>query len=220
MKMPKFGFTEKDAEAIAVALLGNTDENISAEFIVRAAPASTFSPQGEFGRLVNDLSCFGCHVMDGRGRLVATDLSLEASQAQRKWIEGYFKIPYSLRPMLTERMPNLFMNDGEIKTILEYMETNFVADSIDRQVIPNAVTVATGRGLFFERYGCQSCHQVNGKGGYLGPPLDKVGARLNPGWIFHWLKNPQAMNRSTIEPNNNLTDAETEAITAYLMTLK
>jgi mono/diheme cytochrome c family protein len=117
-------------------------------------------------------------------------------------------------------MPNLFMSDKEIKTIVDYMETAFIADSLNRQETADPVTVATGRGLFFERYGCQSCHQVNAKGGYVGPPLDKVGTRLNAGWIFHWLKNPQGMKPSTIEPNNNLPDAEAEAITAYLMTLK
>lgn len=220
MKMPKFGFSEKDAEAVAVALLGNTSEKIPEELIIRPAPRGSFSPQGEFGRLVDDLSCFGCHVMNGRGRLVATDLSLEASQAQRRWIEAYFKVPYSLRPMLTERMPNLFMSEREITAIVDYMETNFLADSLNRQVNGDAATVATGRGLFFERYGCQSCHQVNGKGGYVGPPLDKIATRLNAGWIYHWLKNPQGLKPTTIEPNNNLPDSEAEAITAYLMTLK
>jgi mono/diheme cytochrome c family protein len=220
MKMPKFGFSEQDAEAVTVALLGITDEKIPDEFIVRPAPTAMFSPQGEFGKLVDDLSCFGCHVMNGRGRLVATDLSLEASQAQRKWIEAYFKVPYSLRPLLTERMPNLFIRDSEVKVIVDYMENAFIADSLNRQVTADPVTVATGRALFFERYACQACHQLNAKGGYVGPPLDKIGTRLNPGWIVHWLKNPQELKPTTIEPNNNLTDSEAEAITAYLMTLK
>jgi mono/diheme cytochrome c family protein len=220
MKMPQFGFSENEAEAIAVALLGNTDEKIPDELMVRQVPAGKYSPQGEFGRLAGDLACFGCHVMNGRGRLVATDLSLEASQVQRGWLRGYFKVPYSLRPVLTERMPNLFMSDREITVIVDYMQTAFIADSLDRQVTGDPGAVATGRSLFFERYGCQSCHQVNTKGGYVGPPLDKVGARLTRGWIFHWLKNPQALKPSTIEPNNNLPDGEAEAITAYLMTLK
>ncbi len=220
MKMPKFSFSEKEAEAVAVALLGYSNEKIPEEFIVHPAPPSRFAPQGAFGQLVNDLSCFGCHLMNGRGRLVATDLSLEASQAQRKWIEGYFKVPYSLRPILTERMPNLFVTDAEIKTLVDYMEMAFISDSLHHDVTSDPSTIATGRGLFFERYGCQSCHQINAKGGYVGPPLDKVGSRLNPGWIYHWLKDPQALKPATIEPNNNLTDAEANALTAYLMTLK
>ncbi len=220
LRMPRYEFTDREAEAMSSALLGNTTDKIPNELVVRLQPSSTYSPQGEFGRLVDDLACLGCHTMNGRGRLVATDLSLEASQAQRKWIEGYFRIPYSLRPILTERMPNLFLGDPEIATIVDYMEKVFIADTLSRFMPSDANTAATGRGLYFERYACQSCHQIGNTGGYVGPPLDKVGSRLQPGWIFHWLKSPQAFRPATLEPNNNLPDADAEALTAYLMTLK
>ncbi len=220
MKMPDFGFREDEAEAVAVALLGNTDDRIPPDLVVPAAPRSTFAPQGEFGKLVDDLACLGCHVMNGRGRLIATDLSLEASQARREWIEGYFRVPYSLRPVLTERMPNLFLSAGEIKTLVDYMETTFIADSLEHDVRQDPAGAAIGRGLYYERYGCQGCHQIGAKGGYVGPPLDNAGARLTPGWIFHWLKNPQALKPGTIEPNNNLTDAEADALTAFLLNQK
>jgi mono/diheme cytochrome c family protein len=220
MRMPKFEFTKDEARAISVALLGNTNEKIPDEFIIHPKPKSTFTPQGEFGKLVDDLACLGCHTMQGRGRLVATDLSLEASQAQQKWIEGYFNIPYSLRPILTERMPNLFVSEGEIHTIVDYMEKVFIADSLDHPVRMEAGVIAKGKGLYFEKYGCQGCHQIESKGGYVGPPLDKVSTRLKPGWVFHWLRNPQAFKPSSIEPNNKLTDEEAEALTAFLMTLK
>jgi mono/diheme cytochrome c family protein len=220
MKMPQFEFREDEAEAIAVALLGKTDDKIPQDLIVPDSPPGTFAPQGDFGKLVDDLACLGCHVMNGRGRLVGTDLSLEASQARRSWIEGYFKVPYSLRPVLTERMPKLYLSDAEIKTLVDYMETSFISDSLDRAVSADPAAAAIGRGLFYERYGCQSCHQVGGKGGYVGPPLDKTATRLTAGWIFHWLKSPQGLKPGTIEPNNNLSDAEADALTAYLLTLK
>ena len=156
----------------------------------------------------------------GRGRLVATDLTNEASQAQRAWIEKYFKVPYSLRPILTERMPNLHLSDAEIKTLVDYMEQVFVTDSLEHDITVNDAAVAKGKLLYEERYGCQGCHQINSKGGYVGPPLDKVASRLQPGWMFHWLKNPQAFKPESIEPNNNLSDQDAEALTAYLMTLR
>jgi hypothetical protein len=145
---------------------------------------------------------------------------MEASQAQGNWISRYFRIPYSLRPILTERMPNLFLTDAKIKTIVEYMQKVFIADSLDHEVKTDPVTISKGRGLYSERYGCQSCHQIGGKGGYVGPPLDKVGSRLKAGWIFHWLKNPQAYKPDSIEPDNKLKDDEAEALTAYLLTLR
>jgi cytochrome c551/c552 len=220
LKMPKFEFTQAEAEAITVALLGNTDEKIPEEFVIPPKAKSTFTPQGDFGKLVNDLACLGCHKMEGRGRLVATDLSLEASQANQQWIEGYFKVPYSLRPVLTERMPNFYLPDAEIKTIVDYMEKNFIADSLERTVPSDNATVEKGKGLYFEKYGCQACHQINSTGGYVGPPLDKIRARLKPGWVFHWLKNPQAYKPESVEPNNNMPDDDADALTAFLMTLK
>lgn len=220
MKMPKYEFTDEESRAIAVALLGNTKETIPEEFKVFPEPLSTYSPQGDFGKLVEDLACFGCHTMFGRGRLVATDLTREASQTQRGWIKNYFKIPYSLRPIMTERMPNLFLSDTEIRVMVDYMEKVFIADSLERKIKADPTQVAKGRILYYEKYGCQACHQVDLKGGYVGPALDKVGSRLKAGWIFHWLKNPQAFKPESIEPNNDLTDEEAEALTAFLTNLK
>jgi mono/diheme cytochrome c family protein len=82
------------------------------------------------------------------------------------------------------------------------------------------MTVAKGRGLYFEKYACQACHQVDGTGGYLGPPLDKLSVRLKPGWVFYWLKSPETFKPSSIEPDNHLSDDEAGALTAYLMTLR
>jgi len=220
MKMPKYEFSDEESRSIAVALLGNTKEPIPEELKVFPKPSSTYAPQGDFGKLVDDLACFGCHTMFGRGRLVATDLTREASQAQRNWIKNYFKIPYSLRPILTERMPNLFLNDREIEVILDYMEKVFIADSLEQQIKTDQTKITKGKILFYEKYGCQGCHQINLKGGYVGPALDKVGSRLKPGWIIHWLKNPQALNPEAIEPNNNMANDEVEALTAFLMSLK
>lgn len=220
MKMPSYEFTDEEVRAVTVALLGNTAEKIPEGFIVRPPPPSTYAPQGEFGKLVDDLACFGCHTMFGRGTLVATDLTLEASQAQRKWIENYFRIPYSLRPILTERMPNLFLSDAETKIMVDYMEQVFIADSLEHEMILDQGKVAKGRILYYEKFGCQACHQIDLKGGYVGPALDNVGLRLKPGWIFHWLKSPQAFRPESIEPNNNLSDDEAEALTAFLMSLR
>jgi mono/diheme cytochrome c family protein len=220
MKMPDYQFTDEERQAVTVALLGNTNENIPEEYIVHPKQESIFDPQGEFGKIVKDLACLSCHVMNGNGRLVATDLSLESSQAQRKWIEGYFRVPYSLRPILTERMPNFFLSKAEINMIADYMEKVFIIDSLDREITKDVASISKGKGLYFEKYGCQSCHQISGKGGYVGPPLDKISSRLKAGWIFHWLKNPQAYKPESIEPDNKLTDEEAEALTTYLLTLK
>ena len=56
--------------------------------------------------------------------------------------------------------------------------------------------------------------------GYIGPPLTQVGSRLTAAWIYHWLKNPQALRPGTIEPNQDMSDEDARALTAFLMTQK
>jgi mono/diheme cytochrome c family protein len=219
MKMPVFPFTDTDNRAVTVALLAMTDDHIPDSYMVQPKPAQTISLQGAFGRLVDQMACLACHTMEGKGASIAPDLTPEASRAQAPWIRKYFKVPYSLRPILTVRMPNLFLSDSQINTIVDYMENVFVVDSLTRTLDESPVTVARGKTLY-TTYGCRSCHQLNGQGGYVGPPLDHVGSRLTPGWIYHWVKDPQALQPTTIDPNNLLSASDAEALAAYLVSVK
>jgi len=98
--------------------------------------------------------------------------------------------------------------------------------AFDRDSMPNSgyppAQVEQGKQLFYSKYACQGCHIVDTKTdkGYVGPTLTQVGSRLNAAWIYHWLKDPQAMRSGTIEPNRNMNDEDARALTAFLMTQK
>lgn len=58
---------------------------------------------------------------------------------------------------------------------------------------------------------CQSCHQLYGLGGYMGPDLTNVVARKDEAYIHAMVKNgTQKM------PNFHLTDKETRLVIAFL----
>jgi mono/diheme cytochrome c family protein len=154
---------------------------------------------------------------------LAPDLSIIGTQDRPEWITAYFRVPYSLRPILTERMPLLGMSEPEIRTAINYFQTALLDDSVPREIFPqgkpDAEEIAKGKHLYYERYGCQSCHQVSLAGGYVGPPLDGVGVRLFSGYIFTYLKNPQKIKPAVVEPNYGLDDTEARALTAYVVSL-
>lgn len=77
-----------------------------------------------------------------------------------------------------------------------------------------------GRRLADEVYGCFGCHKVGEEGGEVGPALDRAGFRAKPGWLYRWIKNPQAMKRGTKMPTLGITDEHAIAIVAYLTTLR
>ena len=174
----------------------------------------------KLGEIFDKYACLKCHSVYGRGGEIAPELAIVGSQLQADWIRDYFKVPYSLRPIMEERMPNLFISEEEIDVLINYFNNVFLSDEIELDLKLDTEITDRGRALYYEKYGCQSCHINNGQGGYVGPPLDNVGDRLKPGWIFHWLKDPQKYKPGTIEPNNGMSDEEALDLTKYLMSLK
>jgi len=97
---------------------------------------------------------------------------------------------------------------------------------------PTAKTdlAAQGEQLFLGG-ACIGCHMVNGTTaqGKVGPNLTHVGSRTSiaggtltatEGNFKRWLKNPPAIKPGSLMPNLNLSDADINALTAYLMSLK
>jgi len=115
------------------------------------------------------------------------------------------------------------LSDAEASLLADYMMTVYQTPAFDRDAIDpakfNASDIEDGRQLFYSKYACQACHIVDPQKdkGYIGPTLTQAGARLNAAWIFHWLKNPQALRPGTLEPNQHLSDSDARVLTAFLM---
>ena len=103
------------------------------------------------------------------------------------------------------------------------MMTVYQTPAFDRdEVAPiTPAEVERGKELFYGKYACQSCHIVDPQKdkGYIGPTLTQAGARLTPAWIFHWLKDPQALRPGTLEPNQHIGDGDAHALAAFLTSL-
>ena len=83
-----------------------------------------------------------------------------------------------------------------------------------------AQQVEMGKKLYTDTYGCNGCHSLNDVGGLVGPTLDRAGFRLNPTWVYRWIRNPQAMKKHTRMPNLGASDEDARALTYYLGTLR
>ena len=228
LKMPQFTFTAAQSDALVNALLAQTERahTMPAALTTPAVMPSNYEPAGKAGQLMNDLRCFSCHAINGRGGDMAPDLSLEGSSVQRAWLLQFFRNPNTLRPALVRRMPKFNLTDSEIATLTDYILTVYQSPKVDQESIPNAgysvAEVEHGRQLFYSRYGCQSCHIVDTKKdkGYIGPTLTQAGSRLIAAWIYNWLKDPQALRPGTAEPNRHMSDNDAHALTAFVMAQK
>ncbi len=225
LKMPQFSFAPSQIDALTTALLALTDrsQNLPRALTVPAPYNPDYQPAGKAGKLMADLACFSCHTINGRGGDMAPDLTWEGSSVQRPWLQAFLKNPNTLRPALIRRMPRFNLSDADINELSDYIMTVYQTPAFDRDSMPAsgypAAQVEQGRQLFYAKYACQACHIVDTKAdkGYIGPTLTQVGSRLNAAWIFHWLKNPQALRPGATEPNFNMSDEDARALTAFLM---
>jgi len=228
LKMPQFTFSDSQVDALVTALLAQTSraQTLPAALRIPAASPSTYQPAGRAGQLMNDLRCFSCHTIDGRGGDMAPDLTWEGSSVQRSWLVNFLKRPNTLRPALIRRMPKFNVTDEEAGVLADYIMTVYQTPAFDRDEIDasklSAADAARGKDLYYGKYACNSCHILDPDKdkGYIGPTLTQVGLRLNAAWIFHWLKNAQALRPDTMEVNWNMNDDDARAITAFLMQQK
>ena len=228
VKMPQFTLTAAQTDAVATALLALTARGraMPDKLRVAAVPETNYQPAGHAGKLIAELACLSCHRFNGRGGDMAPDLTWEGSSVQRQWLTDFLHNPNTLRPSLIRRMPRFNLSDSDNKELTDYILAVYQSPAIDADLAPLATNspdvVEHGKQLFYSKYACQSCHIVDTKAdkGYIGPTLTQVGSRLTPAWVYAWLKNPQALRPGTTEPNQNLSDDDARALTAFLMSQK
>lgn len=228
LRMPRYNFSSTQIDAVTTALLALTDRSFTlpARLQIPSPQPSHYEPAGKAGVLMAQLKCLSCHRINGHGGTMAPDLSWEGSAVQRQWLYNFLKNPNTLRPALIRRMPKFNLTDDEATELTDYIMTAYQTPAFDRDSMPLTgyppALVEQGRQLYYSKYACQSCHILNTQQdkGYIGPTLTHVGSRLNAAWIYSWLKNPQALRPGTIEPNQNISDEDARALTAFLMSQK
>ena len=222
LKMPRFGFTEQETEALTTALLSLGRAPVPPAYQVPVREAA-YTPPGHFGELVRRYRCMSCHQIGGAGGDISTaPLAAEGSKVREKWLADYLALPTTVRPILEERMIQLQMPDDQRAFIANFAENVLRDDRVSDDIFstrPTPEQIERGRKLYFERYGCQACHQIGGKGGFYGPVLDGAGTRLKSGWIYFWLKGPQRWRADAREPDYGLDDADARDLTAYVGSL-
>ncbi len=223
LKMPEFGFTPDQIEALVTALLSYDGQEIPEPY--RVVPATAhYEPPGRFGDLVRRYRCLSCHQMQGVGGDISTaPLTAEGSKVTGKWLKSYLLLPTTIRPVLTDRMLPLRLPDEQAGFLADFVENVFIDNDIPGDIFPGgapADQAERGRRLYYERYGCQSCHQLGGNGGYYGPPLDDSPSKLKSGWIAWWLQGPQRWRPDIRCPDFGMDATDARDLAAFLNTYR
>jgi nitric oxide reductase subunit C len=184
-------------------------------------------------------NCIGCHTLIGEGAYYAPELKDIYSQKGPDFMRAFLKDPVKVWYGSAEaargqrKMPNLGLSDQEIAHLIAFFEW---VDKIDTHNWPPRPQQATaqaaaptgmvaadpqvqqGEGIILAK-ACTACHKIKGVGGAIGPDLNGVTQRLDRETLRQRLQNPKAVNPESVMPNFGFTDAEIDALVAYLKTL-
>ena len=192
LRMPNFGFTDLQVEAVVTALAGFTDADAELTRIVPRTPENLAVERGQ--QLVRTNNCQGCHVIEGEGGSVAptvTDwlqrfrgqgaaaaeaatagfvppnLIGEGAKVKTDWLFEFLHRPSEIRPWLAARMPTFGFTAGEINDLARYFS------ALDGQEFPfvdqvePALTeeeLAAAETLFSpDFFNCTTCHIEAGR---------------------------------------------------------
>lgn len=182
-------------------------------------------------QLFEEKSCYSCHAVRGYEDFPkkGPDLSMLASKTGEDWIRKWLKAPRTFRP--DTNMPQFFdlsntsteedklKNNAEIEGIAAYLYKNSKPFKKKAKSMPEG-NQEKGKELVDNR-GCLGCHSVGEwEKPKHGPNLNGIGSKVDPKWLYSWIRNPKHYWEQTRMPSLRLTDQEAADMVAYLMTLK
>ncbi len=215
-KMPDFGMSEREAEAVVTNVLGFTKESVVTARRADQMPEAAALAEGR--KLITRYNCQGCHLVEGAGQAIKTaiedpgmwppNLAAEGARVQGDWLFGYLHDPSSesMRPWLSVRMPSFGFEDGQVNALLAYF-----AASENRQPFLSAPvradrrSLAVGKGVF-AMLQCAKCHPAGPidtgavSAAELAPSLLLARDRLRHDWVADWIKDPLSWVTGTKMP--------------------
>ncbi|MFQ5797613.1 MAG: c-type cytochrome [Bacteroidota bacterium] len=154
-------------------------------------------------------------------------------KVNQRWLYQWLKNPKSHDP--TAQMPNLQLEDAEIRAIISYLTS--IADTMFPKVSWNAYLLKdeedwsdedwvqldlaiSGGEKVWRRSRCTICHMVEGRGGFVnvrvGKSLSKIAGKVKRDWVFQWIKEPQSYFPETFMPRYRLSDDLIKDLAVYL----
>jgi len=201
-----------------------------------ASPVRADAAAGEQAFTAN--KCAECHTTQGpaQEKTIADQLAKKGpelwyagSKFQQPWLQQWLQDPKPIRPLkynsLSEENPgdHPVLAVGDAASITEYLMSLTSAD-VEAGVIKPKKN-PKGRLIFVKKMPCSGCHQFPGKkfkGGRSAPSLHGASKRLNPDWIYAYLKKTRIFKPVRMMPifEGILRDKDMKSVAAYVASFK
>jgi ubiquinol-cytochrome c reductase cytochrome b subunit len=157
-------------------------------------------------------NCISCHPGAGK-KGVGPDLTqMPAGHRNPKWMVEHFKDPEEVVP--GSAMPPVRLRDSELNALSLFVMRLTADNEADLKGAP--VLAVKGATIYQESH-CSACHQLQGSGMKVGPPLDGVGDRHDRAWLEAHFKDPKSVSKDSKMPAYKFDPEQMDAICGYLL---
>jgi cytochrome c551/c552 len=210
------------------------------------AVAFTGPAQAADGKAIASKQCASCHKLKGPAvttiaevlKRKAPDLFYAGSKFNAGWLEAYIQNPTTIRPAGTVYVNNITLEGDTdvIKSVpkcaskLSARDAKAVAGYLmglkDKSMKSGVVTIgkfskARAKLLMYKKNACNACHTDPKKGGGIScPTFEGIGARLNPDWMYSFIKDPKHWDPKVWMAKDDLEEHSLQLIVNYLAAQK
>ncbi|MDA8129292.1 MAG: c-type cytochrome [Betaproteobacteria bacterium] len=192
--------------------------------------------------------CISCHAiakpdnmtLDRLWTRKGPDLYYAGSKFNKAWLVKWMQEPVRIRPAGEFYAKHVKAGDKEdvvdestltAHVKLSKADAEAVADALMALTGPDGlvakgafkgdkVSMAMGAMFFSKLRGCAACHSAKpGTGGASGPELYTAGERLQPDYIYSYIKDPQKVDPHIWMPTLNLAEPDLQRLTGYILQL-
>jgi len=207
--------------SLTVAAIATTPKSDNRVVIDFSAPTDwmELSPQELAGiGYFRQENCASCHRLragkPGAPSATGPDLANVPIKKTAAWMIAHFKHPAAMVP--GSSMPAIQLSDAQLNALAAFL---LKLSPRNAEALANAPDFAVQAGLLYQSKNCGGCHQVNGVGMKIGPPLNGVARRRTKTWVAQHFANPEAMSPGSFMPPYRFSRREMDNLVAYLFTL-
>ena len=137
---------------------------------------------------------------------------MPANHHNPKWMVPHFKAPAEVVP--GSAMPPVRLKDSELNALSLFVMRLTPENEAD---LLSAPALAVKGATIYQESHCNACHQLEGSGMKIGPPLDGVGDRHDRAWLEQHFQDPRSVSKDSKMPAYKFDVDQMAANCGYLL---